>query len=76
MMLIPVCPDITLDDESQRFTDLFALYHFLTPCINPNSPSVYPEAEDGLQTDACEGLECGGDAGVLGAHCFGTARLH
>lgn len=37
---------------------------------------VHSEAEDGVPTDAGEGLECGGDAGLLGAHCFGPARLH
>lgn len=38
--------------------------------------SVHPEAEDGVQTDPGEGLECGGDAGVFGAHSFGPAGLH
>lgn len=37
--------------------------------------SVHPETEDGVQTDAGEGLECGGDAGLFGAHCVGPARL-
>lgn len=50
--------------------------HFSTLSINPQPPSVHPETEDGVQTDAGEGLERGGDAGVLGAHRFGTAGLH
>lgn len=37
---------------------------------------VLLEAEDGVQTDTGEGLECGGDAGLLEPDIFGTARLH
>jgi len=39
-------------------------------------PPSHPETEDGVQTDAGEGLERGGDAVLLGAHCFGPAGLH
>ncbi len=50
--------------------------HFSTLSINPQPLSVHPETEDSVQTDAGEGLECGGDAGLFGSHCFGPAGLH
>lgn len=36
---------------------------------------LHPEAEDGLQADAGEGLERGGDAGLFRAHRAGPAGL-
>lgn len=66
-----------IDTYGISLLDIIAIptpYDFL----HHSQKSVYSstETEDGVQTDAGQILECGGDAGLLRAHSIGPTRLH